>query len=86
MRGFALGLSLSVAFIIGCLAGPHLTPSADAQAGATTYQYACVEGSSSDRRLNEIVNAQGRRGRELVAVGVGGAGENAVSQWCFRIH
>lgn len=84
MRGFALGLSLSLAFIIGCLAGPHLTPSADAQA-RETYRYACIEGSANEERLTGLVDGQGRMGRELIAVGSDG-GEGRLSQWCFRIH
>lgn len=83
MRGFALGLSLSVAFIIGCLAGPHLTPSADAQA-RQTYRYACIEGHRDELQLSRLLDAQGRMGRELVAVGSVPSAEG--SQWCFRIH
>ncbi len=83
MRGLALGLSLSVAFIIGCLAGPHLTPSADAQA-RETYRYACIDGHQDELQLGRLLDAQGLVGRELVAVGSVGSGHG--SQWCFRVH
>lgn len=84
MRGFALGLSLSLAFIIGCLAGPQLTPSADAQA-RESYRYTCIEGSTNIERLTRLVDGQGRMGRELIAVA---ARSNVAEeiQWCFRIH
>jgi len=82
MRGFALGLSLSVAFIIGCLAGPHLTVTAEAQT-RQTYRYVCVEGSRNMETLTRILNVQGGMGRELIAVD---GSDGGASQWCFRIH
>ena len=84
MRGFALGLSLSVAFIIGCLAGPHLTSSVDAQA-RPAFRYVCMEGTGDEARLSRMLDIQGRMGHELVAVGSGGA-DGGASQWCFLVH
>lgn len=84
MRGFALGLSLSLAFIIGCLAGPHLTPSADAQT-RPTFRYVCMAGTADEARLSRMMDIQGRMGHELVAVG-SGVGDGQYSQWCFRVH
>ena len=85
MRGFALGLSLSVAFIIGCLAGPYLAPAASAQPRprAQRYQYHCIEGHDNVQRLQERMNEKASRGWELVAVAAHGTWPNR-AQWCFR--
>jgi len=84
VRGFALGLSLSLAFIIGCLAGPHLTPSADAQV-RETYRYTCIGGASNVERLTRLIDGQGRMGRELITVATR-PNDMEGNQWCFRIH
>lgn len=84
MRGFALGISLSFAFILGCLSAPYLVPSASAQnASRARFQYYCIEGSSSEARLTEILNDRASRGWELVT-GAGDAGNGSQSQWCLR--
>ena len=84
MRGFALGLSWSLAFIIGCLAGPHLTPSAEAQT-RPTFRYTCMDGRANTERLTRLIDAQGQLGRELIAVAAR-ADDPAGHQWCFRVH
>jgi len=85
MRGFALGVSLSLAFIVGCLAGPHLTTSASAQTAASPrYQYYCIGGRNSPADLTRTLNERASRGWELVT----GAGMGDRYQerfvWCMR--
>ncbi len=44
MKGFALGLSLSIAFILGCAAAPLIVPRMSAQqqaAGVQRWEYTC---------------------------------------------
>jgi hypothetical protein len=45
MKGFALGLSLSLAFVLGCVAAPVLVPRLDAQpaTGAPRWEMQCIE-------------------------------------------
>lgn len=75
MRAFLLGLSISIAFIVGCLAGQVITPSAQAEPGATRWEHVC-EQFMSLYKVQEWLNEQGARGFEVAA-----AGQNA---WCMK--
>lgn len=65
MKGFALGLSLSLAFILGCLAAPFLVPRLSAQNPANArWEYYC-EDFARLGSLNEFLRARGQQGWEL---------------------
>jgi hypothetical protein len=60
MRGFWLGLSLSVAFVLGCATARLVVPPANAQATAR-WEHLCVEAGTLERataKSNEV-GAQG---------------------------
>jgi len=68
MRGFWIGLSVSLAFILGCVSAPLLTPTLSAQAapaGVQRWQYSCRH-IPRGADLNALVNAAGREGWEMV--------------------
>ncbi len=68
MRGFLIGLSVSLAFILGCVAAPLLTPTLSAQnapPGVQRWQYSCRH-IPSHANLNALVNEAGRDGWEMV--------------------
>lgn len=69
MKGFALGLSLSIAFILGCAAAPLIVPRMSAQqqaAGIQRWEYECV-GHAANRGVNAEVTAMGQQGWEAVS-------------------
>ena len=87
MKGFALGLSLSIAFIVGCMAAPMVTGRSNAQVpprtaqqmadGILRWQYTCY----LDRaRRPDIVrlNEYGAEGWELTG------GRSTVAEFCFK--
>ncbi len=83
MRGLLLGLSLSLAFIVGCLAGSTDLVFPPASAGAVVEQrwaYFCFERDDIDE-LNDMANGAGARGWEMVAAA---PGKNGDAIWCFR--
>ena len=84
MRGFLIGLSLSLAFIVGCVASSTRYGVPKAEAAAVVEQrwsYFCFE-TSSIEDVNFKANAAGMRGWEMVAsTAPSGGGQ---SQWCFR--
>jgi hypothetical protein len=82
MRGFLFGASLSIAFIVGCVARPFVVPAANAQQGAIAqkWEYFCfVEHGAED--VTEKANKAGRAGWELVAVA---SNASAKGNWCFK--
>jgi len=92
MRGFLLGLSLSVAFILGCVTSQlsHTLVIPPAQAGEqhTKWSYMCGEFEKVER-LHEVANKAGLEGWELVggsgmgrAPALGQPGERHI--WCFK--
>jgi len=70
MRGFALGLSLSVAFVIGCVSSQALQPRVTAQPPpgptARRWTYVC-ESSVRLGRLQQWMNERGAEGYEAAA-------------------
>lgn len=85
MRGFLLGLSVSVAFVVGCVAGASrfVLPRADAAyVVEQRWAYFCFEESNVEE-VTYKANAAGARGWELVAAAPerDGGGD---SIWCFR--
>ncbi|MEM1418792.1 MAG: hypothetical protein AAGH15_28110 [Myxococcota bacterium] len=73
MRGFMLGLSLSLAFILGCLMGPFLVPPISAQppvpAAMQRWEYLAVgTGAMRESRATANLNEFGVQGWELVHV------------------
>jgi hypothetical protein len=76
MRQFLVGLSISVAFIVGCVTAQHLpgaaVPTASAYAGQR-WEYKCQDwpvlpanGQDSAQRVTEMFNQLGAEGFELV--------------------
>lgn len=82
MKGFALGLSLSIAFILGCVSAPLVSPSVSAQQeplreGLTRWEYTCFDnptGGPNVQRLNEL----GSQGWEMTPSRGRGA------EFCFK--
>lgn len=86
MRSYLLGLSLSVVFAAGCVAGASswAVPQASAaRASAVTerqWAYFCFDaGSAEDAHTR--ANAAGQKGWELAASGPGSEGQTI---WCFK--
>jgi hypothetical protein len=85
MRGFLLGLSISLAFMVGCVAGSSGLLLPPARAGGVIEQrwaYFCFERSNIDE-INDMANGAGARGWELVAASPKN-GANGDAIWCFR--
>lgn len=80
MRGFWLGLSLSVAFILGCATARLVVPPVSAQS-AGRWQYQCVETDDAEESTT-TANEFGSRGWELAEAA--GDGQGAYQIWCFR--
>jgi len=83
MRGFLIGLSISLAFIVGCAVSStrYGVPKAQAQAVVEQrWSYFCFEAASVDD-VNFKANAAGMRGWELVASNTASSGQMV---WCFR--
>src|SRR5690606_20815931 len=63
MKGFALGLSLSLAFILGCVSAPLIIPRLSAQnpPSTTRWEYLCewVRGIEEHRALLDRSGAEG---------------------------
>jgi hypothetical protein len=80
-RGFALGLSLSIAYFVGCATARVTTPPvANAQAGAQRWEYFCTDGYN-DETIMERANEAGAQGWEMIA-GVGST--RVAGLWCFK--
>ncbi len=84
MRGFLLGLSISLAFIVGCVtASTHYGGVPRAEAAAVVEQrwsYFCFEASTVDD-VTFKANAAGLRGWEMVSSSTNANGQII---WCFR--
>ena len=84
MRGFLIGLSISLSFILGCVASSTRYGVPKAEAAAVVEQrwsYFCVEAATVDD-LNFKANAAGMRGWEMAGATTNAANEQMV--WCFR--
>lgn len=82
MRSFLLGLSLSAAFIVGCVVRPLVIPPALADPAVKRWDYYCFDELTSAEVQGRAKQA-GREGWELVAAGaVGTLGFRPV--WCFK--
>lgn len=84
MRGFLLGLSVSLAFIVGCVAGSQNVGLSTATAGHEVveqrWRYQCVEVATVDN-LQAKALGLGKLGWEMVtAVPL----DDGRSFWCFR--
>ena len=71
MKGFALGLSLSVAFILGCVVAPFLVPRLSAQHPTNVRWEHYCEHFARMGSLNEFVRERGQQGWELVTYSEG---------------
>ena len=83
MRGFLIGLSVSLAFIVGCVAGSSRYGVPRAEAAAVVEQrwsYFCFDATTTDD-VNFKANAAGLRGWDLVASSTNSSGATV---WCFR--
>jgi hypothetical protein len=83
MRGFLIGLSISLAFIVGCVASStHWgLPRAEAAAVAgPRWSYFCFEAANVND-VNSKANAAGMRGWELVTAATNADG---LMIWCLR--
>ncbi len=82
MRGFLLGLSLSVAFVLGCVAAPLIVPPLSAQqaaAGVQRWENMCADvDSSSQSAINDVLARFGSEGWELVN------GDRGRQNYCFK--
>ena len=79
MKGFALGLSLSIAFILGCAAAPFVVPRMSAQqqaAGVQRWEYACLNQRSYQADVGQL-NEMGAQGWEM-------APSRGTSEFCFK--
>ncbi len=84
MRGFLIGLAVSIAFIGGCVAGASRVAVPSAKASYVVEQrwaYFCFQDSNIDD-VNYKANAAGARGWELSAATSAANGNDAI--WCFR--
>jgi hypothetical protein len=86
MRGFLLGLSISLAFIAGCVAGSSRLLVPPARASNTyvveqRWEYFCFAEDRAEK-VNERANAAGVRGWELVTASTPTDGDPI---WCFRL-
>ncbi len=92
MRNLVLGLSLSVAFIVGCVAGPAImprtsaAPSAPAAPGTPKWEYVCYNGTSN---LMSTFRKLGHAGWEMSGssggIGTAPSGlHEKFSIWCFK--
>jgi hypothetical protein len=84
MKGFLLGLSLSLAFAMGCVAGASRLVFPEAKASYVVEQrwaYFCFNGSDAEG-VTYKANAAGARGWELVAAAASHDGGDPI--WCFR--
>lgn len=83
MRGFLVGLSISLAFILGCVAASTelVVPRAEAAyVQEQRWAYFCFAGNSADD-VQFKANAAGMRGWEMVTAATNGEGTPI---WCFR--
>lgn len=82
-KPFVLGLSLAVAYVVGCAtARVAPTPMAVAQApvGMSRWEYFCTDGYNADT-IMQRANQAGAEGWEMV----GGVGSTRVpGLWCFK--
>ncbi len=89
MRNLILGLSLSVAFIVGCVAGPALmprttaAPAVQAAPGTPRWEYKCFdENGATD--IQTKVNQLGQAGFEMVAASSNNDYANGDAYFCFK--
>lgn len=87
MRNLILGLSLSVAFIVGCLVRPLVVPPVRAGTNPPKWEYKCFR-ETGESKVEAKSNKLGAAGFEMTgsAGGVGGEGWGS-SQWyvwCFK--
>jgi len=83
MRGFLIGLSVSLAFIVGCVAGSSRYGVPKAEAAAVVEQrwsYFCFEATGVDD-VSFKANAAGMRGWEMASATTAEGGQTI---WCFR--
>ncbi|MCB9604558.1 MAG: hypothetical protein H6722_13690 [Sandaracinus sp.] len=71
MKGFALGLSLSLAFILGCVSAPVLIPRLSAQnpVEVTRWEYLCDNSFRAVDDMSAFLARSGAEGWELVTQG-----------------
>ncbi len=82
MRGFVIGLGVSLTFILGCATGASSYGVRRAQAAVVEQRWAyfCFDANTVDD-VNVKANAAGMRGWELVTSSINTSGQ---SVWCFR--
>ncbi len=79
MRGFLMGLSVSAAFVLGCVASHFVVPPANAQSVAR-WDYFCFEGAYAGDVQTKAKKA-GLEGWEMSGAAVPAQEE---STWCFK--
>ena len=83
MRGFLIGMSIPLSFILGCVASSSRYGVPRAEAAAVVEQrwsYFCFEASTVDD-IHFKANAAGMRGWEMVSSSPNASGQII---WCFR--
>lgn len=84
LRKVLLGVSVSSAFVIGCVAGAARSTVPKAEAAYVIeqrWEYFCFAEERAER-VQEKANAAGARGWEMVAAA---PGEDGKPVWCFRL-
>jgi hypothetical protein len=82
MRGFLLGLTVSIAFVAGCMASRLLVPPANAQANLTWWDHYCYREGDTTDALGVAARKAGAQGWELVTVVA--ADSESRRLWCFK--
>ncbi len=82
MRNLILGLSLSVAFIVGCLVRPLVVPPVRAGTNPAKWEYKCFD-EDETVKIEAKANRLGRAGFELVTAHGRGT-VDAYDSWCFK--
>jgi hypothetical protein len=81
-KGLLLGLSVSVAFILGCAASTFVVPPARAGSSPQKWEYSCFSDSGAED-VTKQANAMGAQGWELASA----AAEPHMGHlpiWCFK--
>lgn len=85
MRRFTVGLLLSIAFAVGCVASQLVVPRARAEASGSgagvpprqRWEYICVDGWAG---VTHSANQLGKEGWEMASA----AGTSDHMMWCFK--
>lgn len=83
MRGFLMGLSVSVAFVLGCAASRFVVQPAQAQSPGPKWDYYCL-GANNAEELTARAKAAGLQGWEMVGGTARGGSDFTNPIVCFK--